>query len=323
MLFGLQCLCRGGCKPLFYRWLNSNDKKMSLATSIKEESSDVSSVEGTIFLRELEIIRSELEKIYNSVDSDLLKKLKEIESDIDQFKVIGFKDLFEGSKYEDCLLVKIDEKVHELTEVKRYELPPSFIEKINFHVERVNCYWGKLRPFLLAYFALLDVDKLRNKNAGKQLKYCLRFIRMLSEVIDESIEVIPERFLLALGRLCSILSKNDFLEGNLSKQNRRDQQDLKLYCDSIQRKIANYDPELVDETDGDTFLLYKDVDTYNFLKKQERDLKQLDNQVLSKFRGKFVYFEDGVILDFDDSEDKLLQRVMEEVGYRSVYITKI
>ena len=36
---------------------------MSLATSIEKEDKDTSSVEGTIFLRELELIRSELEKI--------------------------------------------------------------------------------------------------------------------------------------------------------------------------------------------------------------------------------------------------------------------
>lgn len=296
---------------------------MSLTTSIKAESIDVSSVEGTIFLKELEIIRSELEKIYNSVDSELLKKLKEIESDIDRFKIIGFKDLFEDSKFKDSLLIKINEKICKLEEVKRDKLPYSFIEKINLHVKRVNYYWEKLRPFLVAYYELLDVGKLENKSAGQQLKYCLRFIRMLSGIIDESIEVIPERFLITLGRLCSIISKNDFLKGNTSKQNKRDEQDLKLYCDSIQRKLANYDPELVDETYGDAFLLYKDIDTYEFLKRQEQGLKQLDNEFLGKFRGKFVYFEDGVILDFDNSEDKLLQRVMEEVGYRTVYITKI
>ena len=258
---------------------------MSLVSSIERDSNDVSSIEGTIFLRELEIIKSELEKVYNSVDSKLLKKLKEIEFDIDRFKIIGFKDLFEDSKGEDCLLFKIDNKIRELADEKYNNLPPSFIEKINFHIEGVNCYWEKLRPFLIAYFGFFDLFKLENKSASQQLKHCLRFMRMLSEILDESIEIIPERFLSVLGRICSVISTNDFLEGHTSKQNRRDEQDLKLYCDSIKRKIADYDPELVDATYGEAFLLYKDLDTYDFLKKQEKGLKQLDKNVLSEFKG--------------------------------------
>lgn len=69
--------------------------------------------------------------------------------------------------------------------------------------------------------------------------------------------------------------------------------------------------------------LFPDRNTYDFVKKQEQDFLNLDRDRLAKYCGKFVYFEDGEIIDSDLDEDTLIERVMQKVNYRSVFITKV
>lgn len=69
--------------------------------------------------------------------------------------------------------------------------------------------------------------------------------------------------------------------------------------------------------------LFPDQDTYDFVKKQEQDFLNLDQNQLAKYCDRFVYFEDGEIIDSDINEDILIERVMQKVNYRSVFITKV
>lgn len=69
--------------------------------------------------------------------------------------------------------------------------------------------------------------------------------------------------------------------------------------------------------------LYPNKKSFDYIKKQQEKFNNIDKILLEKYKGQFIYFENGKILDSDFAEEKLIQRVMEKVGYRSVFITKV
>ena len=80
---------------------------------------------------------------------------------------------------------------------------------------------------------------------------------------------------------------------------------------------------LIKKVDTKIINLFPNKETHDFIKKQERDFLNIDRALLTAYCDKFVYFENGKILDSDVNEDLLIERVMEKVNYRSVFITKV
>lgn len=69
--------------------------------------------------------------------------------------------------------------------------------------------------------------------------------------------------------------------------------------------------------------LFPNKNSYNFIKKQEKLFNKIDKEILAKYKGKFVYVEDGIILDSDFIREILIKRVIKKVGYKDVFITEI
>ena len=73
----------------------------------------------------------------------------------------------------------------------------------------------------------------------------------------------------------------------------------------------------------DIINLYPNKESFEYIKKQQKEFEKIDQSLLDNYKDQFIYFENGEILDSDLIEEELVKRVMEKVGYRSVFITKV
>ncbi len=71
--------------------------------------------------------------------------------------------------------------------------------------------------------------------------------------------------------------------------------------------------------------LYPDSESYQYTQQQALLFEEKRSQLLSKYSGKYVWFEDGNVIDFDNDEEALLIRVIEQKNpsQKSVFVTKV
>lgn len=75
-------------------------------------------------------------------------------------------------------------------------------------------------------------------------------------------------------------------------------------------KLPDYIQEIKHEIDDKK--LCWDEKAYFYLKEQERIFEECRPILIENYRGKYVFFEDGKVIDFDDDEDTLLERILEK-----------
>ena len=81
--------------------------------------------------------------------------------------------------------------------------------------------------------------------------------------------------------------------------------------------------KVIESTEQNIIDLYPSQESYEFIKKQQKEFENIDKNILLKYQDKFIYFENGEILDSDVVEENLVSRVMDKVGYRDIFITKV
>ncbi|MGI0479625.1 DUF5678 domain-containing protein [Geminocystis sp. CENA526] len=69
--------------------------------------------------------------------------------------------------------------------------------------------------------------------------------------------------------------------------------------------------------------LYPDLQTYHFIQKQAQLFEEKLPELMKNYQGKYVYFENGEVLAFDNDEEKLLDFVEEKYGVKSMFIEKV
>ena len=60
-----------------------------------------------------------------------------------------------------------------------------------------------------------------------------------------------------------------------------------------------------------------------YLDRQKNLYESIKPELVDRYLGKFVAFEDGRVLDHDLSEQKLVQRVYQHYGYRDLLIKQV
>jgi hypothetical protein len=72
-----------------------------------------------------------------------------------------------------------------------------------------------------------------------------------------------------------------------------------------------------------SFERYIDADVLSYLQRQQDLFDQCRSQLLENHARRFVWFEDGVVLDEDEDEGELFERVMRQNPDRTVFIAQV
>jgi hypothetical protein len=95
--------------------------------------------------------------------------------------------------------------------------------------------------------------------------------------------------------------------------------DTSINFQELQAAIApDPDPGLIHTVDknGNPFTyhirdLFPDQASYDYISRQQKAFEQCLPELIQKYAGKYVLFEDGIVIDSDEDEDILLDRVWE------------
>ena len=69
--------------------------------------------------------------------------------------------------------------------------------------------------------------------------------------------------------------------------------------------------------------LYPDRESYTYMETQGQLFELTLSKLAEKYRDMYVHFEDGRVLDYDEDEDRLIDRVLENNNYKDVFIEKV
>ncbi|MEM8718066.1 MAG: hypothetical protein AAGE84_01990 [Cyanobacteria bacterium P01_G01_bin.39] len=69
--------------------------------------------------------------------------------------------------------------------------------------------------------------------------------------------------------------------------------------------------------------LYPDQESYKYMETQGQLFDKSLPKLNQKYRDMYVHFEDGKVLDYDQDEDTLIDRVLENNNYQDVFIEKV
>lgn len=69
--------------------------------------------------------------------------------------------------------------------------------------------------------------------------------------------------------------------------------------------------------------LYPDLETYQFIQLQAQLFNQMLPELMTNYKGQYVYFENGKVLASDTDEEKLLDFVEEKFGLKPMFIEKV
>jgi hypothetical protein len=72
-----------------------------------------------------------------------------------------------------------------------------------------------------------------------------------------------------------------------------------------------------------SFEQYIDADLLSYLQRQQDLFEQCRSQLINTHARQFVWFENGVVLDADDDEGELFERVMSPDPDRTVFIAQV
>ncbi|MGK7928316.1 MAG: DUF5678 domain-containing protein [Spirulina sp.] len=69
--------------------------------------------------------------------------------------------------------------------------------------------------------------------------------------------------------------------------------------------------------------LYGDIETYKYMEKQGEIFDRMLPELLEKYQGMYVYFEDGKVLEADFDEEKLIDLAEQKYGCKSMFIEQV
>ena len=69
--------------------------------------------------------------------------------------------------------------------------------------------------------------------------------------------------------------------------------------------------------------LYPDLETYNFIQQQAKLFTEMSPELIKKYHGQYVYFENGEVLASDTDEERLLDFVEDKYGLKPMLIEKV
>lgn len=69
--------------------------------------------------------------------------------------------------------------------------------------------------------------------------------------------------------------------------------------------------------------LYPDEESYKYMETQGQLFDVSLPKLSQKYKGMYVHFEDGKVLDYDEDEEVLIDRVLENNNYQDVFIEKV
>lgn len=68
---------------------------------------------------------------------------------------------------------------------------------------------------------------------------------------------------------------------------------------------------------------YPNIETRKYLQRQSELYKQNKPQLLDKYAGMYIIFEDGKVIDADEDETALVMRTYETMGVRDLFVKKV
>lgn len=115
------------------------------------------------FLEQLDSIKFELNKIYQSGDEEdkLIQEIRKIQIDLDiaekAIENIDFLDLFVANIFKQLAIDSVLRKINVLVRRKDVNIPENIVEKINLYYKNINEYKRKLNPFAIAFKNLENI----------------------------------------------------------------------------------------------------------------------------------------------------------------------
>ena len=177
---------------------------------------------------------------------------------------------------------------------------------------------------------------IRTIQKSRQISNDLDSIKLVDDGVDKIsiavenyLDYIPKKMLLLAKKILTDILKNTIENDKYVETFERDDKILLLNNVVAIKRTCNSSLSLIDfylaqDKDKQEIIdLYPNPETFDFIKKQEIDFDRINKELLKKYQGKFVYFENGQILDSDLNENRLIERVLEKVGYRSIFITQV
>lgn len=69
--------------------------------------------------------------------------------------------------------------------------------------------------------------------------------------------------------------------------------------------------------------LYPDDESYQYMETQGQLFDMSVSKLSNKYKNMYVHFEDGKVLDYDEDEETLIDRVLENNNYQDVFIERV
>ena len=69
--------------------------------------------------------------------------------------------------------------------------------------------------------------------------------------------------------------------------------------------------------------LYGDIETYQYMEEQGKLFDRMLPELLEKYHGMYVYFENGEVLEADLDEEKLIDLAEQKYGYKPMFIEQV
>ena len=69
--------------------------------------------------------------------------------------------------------------------------------------------------------------------------------------------------------------------------------------------------------------IYPNIETRNYLQRQSKLYNQQKSQLLNKYSGMYIIFEEGKVIDADQDETALVMRAYKKMGVRDLFVKKV
>lgn len=217
---------------------------MNLVEKAKYPEINAELSKNNYFLEQLDSIKIELNKIYQSgiKEAKLIQEIRKIQIDLDMaekaIENIDFLDLFDKNIFKKLAVDNVVRKINVLVRRKDVDFLDNIVKKVNVYYENINEYKRKLNPFIIAFKNLSDVKYQTSIRAAN--KHYLENFRIISQTISHDIDVIPLLLLEGVKEISSVLLDTDLMVSKMSKKDRETVQDLKAYCYFIVNNINSY-----------------------------------------------------------------------------------
>lgn len=255
----------------------------------------------------------EKEKEINNFINDFIIKCKQLlqQNDVD--------DIFEHSNY----LIKFTN---------------HFIDKNKGFItvecrEIINCILYLSIGIGIILCGILQLEKSRLINDQlKSTSFAYDGVDRIAVSLEKYLNFFPNQILLEVKKILENIQYNADKNYQENIDYLYNQEDEKIYvvnnlvsmkraCNSTILLIEKYlkknreEQQIID--------LYPSQESFEYIRKQQYKFSQIDKNKLKEYQGQFIFFEDDKIKDADLNEETLVQRVMNNVGYRDIFITKV